>query len=167
MREQLKFSGEPEAVSVSLNADGSAQVAIGDETYSVSDVQRDGGELSFTYNGKRLRVHVLAQNDTVHVTDGEEYYRFARIEEGAVVAEEDELSASLSSQMPGTVLKLLKRPGDSVAKGDVLLILEAMKMEHEISAPADGTLDSYPFSEGERVMPGDLLVNFTPVDGGN
>jgi len=67
--------------------------------------------------------------------------------------------------MPGMVLKLLRQPGDEVKAGTPLLILEAMKMEHEISAPCDGRLLAYPFKEGDRVMPGDLLVEFAAASG--
>jgi biotin carboxyl carrier protein len=50
------------------------------------------------------------------------------------------------------------RPGDTVKAGDVLLILEAMKMENEIKAPADGTVKEIPVAEGARVTEGDTLA---------
>ena len=59
--------------------------------------------------------------------------------------------------MPGTILKVLKADGDAVKAGDVVLILEAMKMENEISAPADGVIGSLSLTEGSTVAGGDLL----------
>lgn len=159
MRDKLKIDNEAVDVAASLGAEGTATVRIGEREVSVGDLRRENGVLSFTYAGTKYRFHLRAKPDMVEVTDGRAYHRFQRIEEGAAM--EDEAGGdALISQMPGTVLKLLAAPGDEVAKGTPLLILEAMKMEHEICAPADGTVTGYPYNEGDRVMPGDLLVEF-------
>lgn len=68
--------------------------------------------------------------------------------------------ASVTSPMPGNIWKVLVKPGDSVKSGDVLIILEAMKMENEIFAPADGVIASVEVKEGVAVGAGDLLVTF-------
>jgi biotin carboxyl carrier protein len=60
--------------------------------------------------------------------------------------------------MPGTVLDVKVTPGQAVKSGDVLLILEAMKMENEIMAPSDGTVDTVPVAKGASVNSGDVLV---------
>jgi 3-methylcrotonyl-CoA carboxylase alpha subunit len=61
--------------------------------------------------------------------------------------------------MPGVVLRILVRQGDVVAKGAPLVILEAMKMEHQIVATHDGTVVAVNCSEGEMVQPGTDLVD--------
>jgi biotin carboxyl carrier protein len=61
--------------------------------------------------------------------------------------------------MPGTVLDVKVKEGQSVKQGDVLVILEAMKMENEIFAPADGTVASVNVSAGASVNAGDVLVS--------
>ena len=60
--------------------------------------------------------------------------------------------------MPGTVLSVNVTNGQSVKSGDVLVILEAMKMENEIKAPKDGTISSVAVSKGESVDTGATLV---------
>ncbi|WP_422449225.1 biotin/lipoyl-containing protein [Thermoanaerobacterium sp. DL9XJH110] len=65
---------------------------------------------------------------------------------------------SVQAPMPGTILSIKAKPGTKVAKGDVLMILEAMKMENEILAPQDGTVVSVEVSEGASVNTGDLLA---------
>jgi biotin carboxyl carrier protein len=64
----------------------------------------------------------------------------------------------ISSPMPGTVLDVKVTPGQAVKSGDVLIILEAMKMENEIMAPSDGTVDTVPVAKGASVNSGDVLV---------
>lgn len=59
--------------------------------------------------------------------------------------------------MPGNILDVKVKPGDSVKAGDTLLILEAMKMENEISAPQDGTIASIDVRKGDVVDSGALL----------
>ena len=66
-------------------------------------------------------------------------------------------SGSVVAPMPGTILKVLKAEGDAVKSGDVVLVLEAMKMENEITAPADGVIASLSLTEGSTVAGGDLL----------
>ena len=68
-------------------------------------------------------------------------------------------SGSVVAPMPGTILKVLKASGDAVKAGEVVLILEAMKMENEITAPVDGTIGSLSLTEGSTVAGGDLLFD--------
>lgn len=68
-------------------------------------------------------------------------------------------SVKITAPMPGTVLGVKVNSGDSVKKGQVLLILEAMKMENEIVAPNDGTIASINVSKGTSVNAGDTLLS--------
>ena len=64
----------------------------------------------------------------------------------------------VEAPMPGKILKISVSVGASVSSGDVLLILEAMKMENEISAPAGGTVREIRAREGDSVNTGDVLI---------
>ena len=64
----------------------------------------------------------------------------------------------VKSPMPGNILKINVAPGQKVEEGDVLIVLEAMKMENEIMAPAAGTVDTVPAAKGASVNAGDVLV---------
>ena len=70
-------------------------------------------------------------------------------------------AAKVIAPMPGTILKVSVKTGDTVKKGQVLLILEAMKMENEIVAAADGTIASVNVSSGASVNAGDILVSLS------
>ncbi|ADL07952.1 biotin/lipoyl-containing protein [Thermosediminibacter oceani] len=65
---------------------------------------------------------------------------------------------TIDAPMPGTILSIKAKPGSSVKKGQVIMILEAMKMENEIQAPQDGTILSIEVSEGASVNTGDILA---------
>ncbi|NIH84070.1 biotin carboxylase N-terminal domain-containing protein [Amycolatopsis granulosa] len=73
-------------------------------------------------------------------------------------------AGSLVAPMPGTVLRIAVAVGDTVAAGDPLLWLEAMKMEHRITAPADGEVTELPVSVGRQVEPGTVLAVVTPKE---
>ncbi|MGL5514344.1 MAG: biotin/lipoyl-containing protein [Sporomusa sp.] len=65
---------------------------------------------------------------------------------------------TVAAPMPGKVLSINVKAGDAVKRGDVLLILEAMKMQNEIMAPADGTVSDVRVSVGQTVSTGDAMV---------
>ena len=67
---------------------------------------------------------------------------------------------SIKAPMPGTVLKLHAKSGAAMKKGDVLLVLEAMKMENDITAPEDGTVASVNVAQGASVNSGDVLLRY-------
>jgi biotin carboxyl carrier protein len=60
--------------------------------------------------------------------------------------------------MPGTILDVKASAGQSVSKGDVIMVLEAMKMENDIVAPCDGTVTSIVVKKGDSVQSGDTLA---------
>jgi biotin carboxyl carrier protein len=70
-------------------------------------------------------------------------------------------NVKIESPMPGKILAIKASTGQVVKKGDVILILEAMKMENEIVAPADGTVSSINVTEGSMIESGILLATLT------
>lgn len=77
----------------------------------------------------------------------------------------DEAIGGLHSPLPGTVIAVNVRPGDQVTAGQVLMVVEAMKMEHRIVAAGDGTVGAVHFGVGDRVDSGDVLITLDdPAD---
>ncbi len=68
-------------------------------------------------------------------------------------------AVKVAAPMPGTILDIKVNTGDAVRKGDVLAILEAMKMENEIVSPQDGSIASVNVTKGASVNSGDLIVS--------
>ena len=73
-------------------------------------------------------------------------------------AEAEAAEGKLTAPMPGRVIAVLVKPGQAVRKGQPLLILEAMKMEHTITANRDGKVQSLPFAENAMVEDGAELI---------
>src|SRR4029078_9772837 len=84
--------------------------------------------------------------------------RTERVARGAGAA----AAGSLEAPMPGVVLLVRVADGDTVAEGDVLLVLESMKMELSITAPHDGTVEGLSLAVGARVARHQPLVAVTP-----
>jgi glutaconyl-CoA/methylmalonyl-CoA decarboxylase subunit gamma len=68
-----------------------------------------------------------------------------------------EAGREVKSPMPGTIVRVIKGPGDSVKRGEVVMILEAMKMENDIMSPGDGIIGSMEVNEGSIVSVGAVL----------
>ena len=117
-----------------------------------------GGELRLRLDGRVLKARALRDGSDWHVFCGGDYRRLALVEEHAA-AEADTRSDSLAAPMPGKVIQVMVKPGAHVAKGEALLILEAMKMEHTITAPADGVVKEIHYAAGEQVLEGAELIS--------
>ena len=71
---------------------------------------------------------------------------------------------NMEAFMPGTVLEIRVKQGDKVKKGDVVLILDAMKMDNEILSPVDGVVKNICVEQGASVAEDQLLVEFAPAE---
>ncbi|MHA2246371.1 MAG: biotin/lipoyl-containing protein [Candidatus Hodarchaeales archaeon] len=110
------------------------------------------GQFQFTLDNIIYKCSVAKDGDIrfIHL-DGEEY-EITRIHEAMdEFGEVEEDLGSLSSPMPGRIVKLLVKPGDRVKKGQDLIIIEAMKMENKIVAPFDGLVIKVFFPEGDQI----------------
>ncbi|MEI7447547.1 MAG: acetyl-CoA carboxylase biotin carboxyl carrier protein subunit [Burkholderiales bacterium] len=80
----------------------------------------------------------------------------------AHAGDESDAAGGLAAPMPGKVIALMVEAGAAVKRGQPLLVMEAMKMEHTIAAPADGTVDALLYRVGDQVAEGAALVGFSP-----
>ncbi|MBS0541228.1 MAG: biotin/lipoyl-binding protein, partial [Proteobacteria bacterium] len=143
----LELPGGAVEATVRRAGEGRIAVDLGSDSFEAAVVRRtafDGG-IDYTVfagdgGGRRLRLV-----DPLDVTQ----YEAAGADEGAV-----------RSPLPGKIIDLRVKAGDSVSKGQALLVLEAMKMEHTLVAPADGKVKSVRYAVGEQVAEGADLVEF-------
>ncbi|MEA2304782.1 MAG: acetyl-CoA/propionyl-CoA carboxylase, biotin carboxylase, biotin carboxyl carrier protein [Solirubrobacteraceae bacterium] len=136
-----------------------SEVHVGERRWSWAARPADGGALRITLDGVSRRYAVAHDGQAVWVgRDGHQLAaRPERRERGRAAAP----AGSLEAPMPGTVLLVHVANGDEVAEGDVLLVLESMKMELAITAPAAGTVTGLEVRPGDRVAIKQPLVAVT------
>ncbi|KON80181.1 acetyl/propionyl/methylcrotonyl-CoA carboxylase subunit alpha [Azoarcus sp. PA01] len=123
------------------------------------------GRLRVELDGTRMDATVITAGRMRHVFLHGRSWQLANVDPLHFSGEGGGAEGGLLAPMPGKVIALLAEPGATVAKGAPLLILEAMKMEHTINAPAAGTVKAYRYAVGDQVGDGAELVEFEPAKG--
>jgi 3-methylcrotonyl-CoA carboxylase alpha subunit len=103
---------------------------------------------------------VLRDGDTFHVFANGAHYQLAWNDPMAHAGETESEGGRLTAPMPGKVVAVLAAKGQEVKKGEPLVIMEAMKMEHTIAAPHDGVVDDILYGVGDQVADGAPLLAF-------
>ena len=134
----------------------------GGGSVSASASRGEDGAIDFELGGKHSRATVVRGAGGLTVFAAGVSYRMEF--EKPAVAEEEDPSGRLVSPLPGSVIQVLVGSGEVVIKGQALMVIEAMKMEHTISAPKRGTIRQIYFSKGEQVAEGAQLLDFEPEE---
>jgi 3-methylcrotonyl-CoA carboxylase alpha subunit len=119
----------------------------------------DDGRLTATVSNRQLHADVVRDGNHLDVFYAGSHQRMRCQDRDQPGAREDSVSGRLVAPMPGRVISVLVDRDADVEKGQALMVIEAMKMEHTINAPADGTVTTLSFAEGDLVDEGvELLV---------
>ncbi len=149
------------------------------------DVEQQGQTYLVRVNGRETRLRGQLNGDLLQIdADGHRQRgTLARTHDGLILylpsgaipfhevrpdtgeADAGDLQSGLAAPMNGTLTTLLAEPGARVEAGTPLLVLEAMKMEHTVRAPADGVVEAFFFKPGDLVDGGAELLQFKPDDG--
>ncbi len=157
--EEVTFSIDEDEYRVEYRRqrDGSFRARVNDHDHRVVVIERTGDSIVVEIDGRRSRTTVTPDGDRrlVHGVDGDLTLtvlpRFPQ-------PEIETVAGGLVAPMPGNVLSVHVQPGDSVEAGQLLLVLEAMKMEHRVTAPEDGVVSELRVAAGDQVGNGELLV---------
>jgi 3-methylcrotonyl-CoA carboxylase alpha subunit len=157
----LRFrSGEIErSVAVAYVGDG-YRLTLGDQVISARGDLDSGGELRARFDGQRIQATVVSTADQRHAFLQGQAFAMTVIDPLFHAADTQAEEGGLTAPMPGKVVALIAGIGERVEKGAPLLVLEAMKMEHSIVAPATGIVRSFNFNVGDQVSEGTNLVEF-------
>ncbi len=136
------------------------QIRIGEQSVE-AEGQLVGNELQATIDGYQSRASVAAHDDSFSLYTQDRALTFKQLEPDLGDHSADEDNGGLLAPMNGTIVALLKEPEQAVSKGDALLVMEAMKMEHTIRAPSDGKVSAFYYQAGELVDGGAELLAFT------
>jgi 3-methylcrotonyl-CoA carboxylase alpha subunit len=115
--------------------------------------------------GDRLaQADAIFQDETLHLFTADRHLRLGYLDRLAHAGEAAEEGGRLTAPMPGKVIAVLVAAGSAVSKGEPLLVMEAMKMEHTITAPGDGTIEQIHYGVGDQVAEGEALVAIRQQD---
>ena len=139
------------------------EITAGERTVQASGRLR-GNELYADIDGHRQTVTVVGDGDTFTLFGQQGSMEFSIAQPDLGEAGESSTDAASAAPMHGTVIKTLVEPGVAVESGQPLLVLEAMKMEHTVCAPAKGAVSAYRVEPGQQVAEGDRLFEFEERD---
>ncbi len=142
--------------------DGGLRLRIGAAQAAVSGEALADGRLLLRLDGRVFSARAVRERSDWHVFCDGEYRKLALKQPLQGIDEDAADTGSLAAPMPGRIVQVLARPGAAVKRGEPLLILEAMKMEHTITAPADGVVSEVHYAAGEQVLEGALLISLQP-----
>ena len=123
------------------------------------------GAVRLAWGDSRLQAQVVAQGETLYVFADGRRHVIQSVHPLLHAGEDLEESGGLAAPMSGKIIALVATAGADVDKGAPLLVMEAMKMEHTIVAPAKGTLKAFRFAIGDQVPEGAELVEFEKAAG--
>jgi 3-methylcrotonyl-CoA carboxylase alpha subunit len=158
----LAEGGERHEVRASAQ-DSGWRLALAGQVFAAAAARRAEGGFEMALDGVRSHPLVIDRGPATAVFRDGESWRLAEIDPLAARAAEDPAAGRLSAPMPGRVTQLFVAAGAEVRRGEPLLVIEAMKMEHTIAAPADGVVERIGFAVGEPVEEGAELIAFAPA----
>ena len=161
---KLSWHGHEHSAELAFNAGRLGAVTLdGQSTQSVSDLSFSGDILGACIGKVRLKARYLADGARLHLWTSDGHFEVMledpRLKEFSATAAQGELTTPL----PGVVAAVVAKVGQAVRAGDVLMVIEAMKMEHSIRAPYDGAVKVIHFAPGDRVPEGSQLLELAPA----
>lgn len=170
----MKYFTKVNGVEYTIEIDRDDQIVVNGQLHEIDFQQlAEAGTLSLLLDNRSLEAFVEARDEawevlihgelyTVHVQD-ERAYRLSQARGDLV---EDSAELAIRSPMPGLILDVLVEPGDHVARGDKVAILESMKMENELRSSRDGVVKRVSVAKGDNVEKDQTLVIIGDADGG-
>ncbi|MGJ7496933.1 acetyl/propionyl/methylcrotonyl-CoA carboxylase subunit alpha [Variovorax sp. RT4R15] len=160
----FEFRGAPQSATLRYLHDGALMLAVGDVSGPLEIGRLPDGQFEVSFNGARHTLDVYANEAVAHVFAAHGATKILAIDRLAHAGDTHAEGGRLTAPMPGKVVSFAVKSGDKVAKGQPLAVMEAMKMEHTIAAPADGTVEELLYAPGDQVTEGaELLRIATPA----
>ncbi len=157
LERQLEFRHGGEDRRVSVTRRGKGWLIDGVAVQVESD---DAEGMRCRIGDRTGRYVAIPFGERMHVFDGSAHYALDVVDRLAHAGEDDHPQGGLVAAMPGRISALLAEPGVTVDKDTPLLVMEAMKMEYTVRAPAKGIVKGFHYQVGDQVADGATLVDF-------
>ncbi|MCR9164737.1 MAG: biotin/lipoyl-binding protein [bacterium] len=155
----LRVSEDERSVAVALSGRDDASVTVGEETLVLRVLSDRQGWIRFEIDGVQCSAAYAARDNLVWVSLGGHATRFEEPDPRAASAEASD--GTVRSPLSGTVVSVLVEEGATVEKGQLLVTVEAMKMEHRIEAPSAGVVRNVSAQAGTQVAGDEILLRVT------
>jgi 3-methylcrotonyl-CoA carboxylase alpha subunit len=143
------------------------RLTIGERSTSAAGLRDEDGRLRMTLDGLVQHVLVTRDGENISVRWNGETFRFALPDPTTQAETEDVTGGRLVAPLPGQVRDITTEAGAQVARGEVLVVLEAMKTVFRLASPVDGVVARLSCTVGETVQEGQVLVSFVEPDARN
>ncbi len=157
----FEFHGEPKAAELTYLHDGALSLAVGGEAAGTLSYKGDAKSLTLQFGGERQVLTLHRLGDKVHVFTAKGATQITVVDLLAHAGDSAAEAGRLTAPMPGKVVSFAVKAGDKVTKGQALAVMDAMKMEHTIAAPKDGTVAELLFAPGDQVAEGAELLKLS------
>ncbi|GAB4398012.1 MAG: acetyl/propionyl/methylcrotonyl-CoA carboxylase subunit alpha [Rhodoferax sp.] len=164
-RFDFELGGEPISAQLTYLGGAALRLRVGDAESDLRWTLQPDGALDLCWNDRRAPVHVYKKGDAAHVFTAQGAIEMIVIDRLAHAGEVHTEGGRLTAPMPGKVVSFAVQAGDVVKKGQPLAVMEAMKMEHTIAAPADGTVAELLYAPGDQVAEGAELLRLEVAAG--
>jgi 3-methylcrotonyl-CoA carboxylase alpha subunit len=155
----LVFRHAGEELAAAAVAEGAAwRLRFGERDCRATAERRPDGRLAVTLDGRMLPLRVLEHDGELAVFLAGEEWHFTAVDPLLPPPDADAGAGRLTAPMPGRVIQLLVAPGEAVRRGQPMMVIEAMKMEHTIAAPRDGIVAAVHYAAGDPVEEGAELI---------
>jgi biotin carboxyl carrier protein len=155
----FQFQCGDDVTAVKLERDGEAvRITIADRVCDVKVIHSRAGELTFQVDGIIHTAFIAGEGSTRYIAVDGEVFELKKPDARRARRKQHHGEDNLSASMPGQVTKVLVRDGDTVQRGQPLIVLEAMKMEIKIAAPHDGRVIKIMVQNGQVVERGQGLI---------
>ncbi|RYF07121.1 MAG: acetyl/propionyl/methylcrotonyl-CoA carboxylase subunit alpha [Comamonadaceae bacterium] len=161
----FEFAGAPAKATLGYLPGGALELAVGEGESAVTGAlafaEAHGGAIDLQFAGQRTRATAYAHGEAVEIFMPQGATRIGTIDLLAHAGETQAEGGRLTAPMPGKVVSFAVKAGDTVTKGQALAVMEAMKMEHTIAAPADGVVQELLYAPGDQVTEGSELLKLS------
>jgi len=140
---------------------GDYQIRIDEQSFDVQSARLDQNRLNLTIDGQQQAFTVLHRAPWMQVASTDRLYQFVAEDPFAVETSDGQAQDQLIAPMPGKIVAIKAKIGDSVTTGQDLIVMEAMKMELTLSAPRDGQIESIPVATDDFVEADALVLKLT------
>jgi 3-methylcrotonyl-CoA carboxylase alpha subunit len=154
---ELEFHGQPQRAGLTYLHDGALSLSVGG-CIGVLAFSQAGEAIELTFAGQRVKAWVHALGELFHVFTPQGATQILVIDPLSHAGEVHVEGGRLTAPMPGKIVSFAVKAGDIVTGGQALAVLEAMKMEHTIAAPADGVVAELMYAPGDQVSEGSELL---------